>query len=219
MSQHDHNFAGLSLDERARLELETSLESARERWAEIEQAIANAPAEITTETQAENFTTVVAQLQAVLKRVDQAHQDVKDPYLAAGRVVDAGANVLREKIRDVKSRLELAITRYQLKKQDEIERQRADERRREAEDPEPALVPHRDTDRRRSRVRSIEGASAHLQDVVHVEIVDVLKIPLRYLNRPKVRQALISELMPDARKGDEIEGIKVHRGAQSRVKA
>jgi hypothetical protein len=212
------NFAGLSLDERARLELETALEGPRARWAEIEKAIA-AAGEVTTETEAENFTTVVAQLQALIKRVDQAHDDVKDPYLGAGRVVDAATNVLRDKIRGAKGNLELAITRYQLKKQRKIDEQRAEERRREAQDPEPAFVPHQETDRRRSRVRSIEGASAHLHDVVTVEVVDVTKIPLRYLNRPKVIQALISEIRPDAQKGDTIEGITVHRGAQSRVKS
>jgi hypothetical protein len=216
---HDHNFAGLSLDERARLELQTALEGCRERWAQIEKAIENAPADVTTETQAEDFTTVVAHIQALLKRVDQAHDDVKDPYLAAGRTVDNITNALRDPIRAAKRKLEDALTAYQVRKQKMIEDQRAAERRREEEDPEPSFVPHRETDRRRARVRSVEGASAHLTDVVHIVIDDVTKIPLRYLNRPSVRKALITEMTPDARKGDEIEGITAHRGAQSRVKA
>lgn len=219
MTQHDHNFASMPLDERARLELESSLETARTRWAAIEKAIENAPAEISSETQAENFTTVVAQIQALIKRIDEAHDDVKNPYLGAGRVVDNLTNVLRDKVVVTKRRLEQALTRYQVEKQKKIEEQRADERRREVEDPEPSFVPHASTDRQRARVRSIEGASAHLTDTVDIKIDDVLKIPLRYLNRPKVKAALISEMLPDVRKGDEIEGISVQRGAQTRVKA
>lgn len=219
MPDSDHNFATMSLEERARLELEAALEGPRERWAQIEKAIANATAEINDESQAENFTTVVAQIKALLDRVDRAHDDVKEPYLGAGRHVDAATNVLREKIRDAKGKLELALTNYQLRKQKEIESQRAEERRREAEDPEPSFVPHADTDRRRSRVRSVEGASAHLTDTVAITIDDVMKIPLRYLKRPKVAAAIISEMLPDVRKGDEIEGITVHRGSKTRVKA
>lgn len=215
----DHNLATLPLPERAKLELESALETARGRWATIEKAIANAPAVIETETQAENFTTVVAQIQALLKRIDAAHDDVKEPYLAAGRVVDSGTAVLRELVAKAKRQLEERITGYQAEKQRKIDAARALERQREADDPEPAFVPHRQTDRQRARVRSVEGASAHLTDTINVEILDVTQIPLRYLNRPKVIQALISEITPDARKGDEIEGIKVHRGLQSRVKA
>ncbi len=215
----EHNLQSLPLPERAALELESALETSRARWEEIRKGIERAPAEITTESEAEDFTTVVAQIQALLKRIDASHDDVKEPYLEAGRRVDSGTWVLRDKVQEAKRQLEERLSTYQVKKHEAIERQRAEERRREQEDPEPAFVPHREIDRRRTRIRSVEGASAHLVDVVHLEIVDVTKIPLRYLNRPKVRNALISEMLPDARKGDEIEGVKVHRGAQSRVKA
>lgn len=217
--ESNHNLLSLPLPERAKLELESAFVGPRERWTQIEKAIANAPATIETEDQAENFTTVVAQLQALLKRVDRTHDDVKEPYLAAGRAVDADTARLRELVDTAKRELERKLTAYQVAKQRKIEAERQAQRQTEAADPEPSFVPHAETDRRLSRVRSIEGASAHLTNVTSIEILDVTKIPLRYLNRPKVKAALVSEMLPDARKGDAIEGIKVHTGHQSRVKA
>jgi hypothetical protein len=213
------NFADMDLQDRAELELETATEGARKRWAEIEAAIARAPSVIEDETQAENFTTVVAQIQALLVRVDAAHDDVKGPYLAAGRFVDAATNILRSRIEDRKVELELRITAYQVRKQQKIAAQRLAEREREAADPEPAFIPHREVDRKRARVRSLEGATAHLVDTTDIEIVDVTKIPPRYLNRPKVLAALRSEILPDVRKGDQVEGVKKIDGVQTRVKA
>ena len=213
------NFSGMSLEERARLELETATEGARKRWGEIEAAIELAPTVIENETQAENFTTVVAQIQALLTRVDAAHDDVKGPYLAAGRLVDAGTNVLRDKIEDRKRDLERRIAAYQVKKHEHIKAAREAERAREAADPEPTMIPHSEIDRKRSRVRSVEGATAHLVDVVNIEIVDVTKIPRRYLNRPKVLAALRSEILPDVRKGDQVGGVKKIDGLRTQVKA
>lgn len=218
MTGDDHNFATMALDDRAALELESALEGPRARWAELSAAVEGAPATIGTETQAENFTTVVGQLQALLKRVDAAHDDVKEPYLNAGRRVDGATFVLREKISDAKELLQLRITAYQTGKQRKIEEERAALRKQEAEDPEPTVVPFEEMDRRRSRIRSVEGASAHLVPVVEVEIVDITKIPLRYLTRPRVIQALKTEILPDVRKGDVVEGVKKITDLQSRVK-
>jgi hypothetical protein len=215
----DDNFSGLSPEERAALELESALTGARERWGTIDEATINAPQTITTETEAENFTTVVAQLQALLKRVDQVHDDVKEPYLTAGRKVDGMTAVLRDRIVDRKVRLETTLTRYQVAKQRAIDEERERLRQLEAEDPEPAIIPHRQTDSKRSRVRSLEGAVAHLTTEIDIEIVDVSQIPPRYLNRPRVLAALRSEILPDVRKGDDVPGVNKIDGLKSRVKA
>jgi hypothetical protein len=52
-----------------------------------------------------------------------------------------------------------------------------------------------------------------------MEIIDIRKIPGRYLNRPKVLAALRSEILPDIRKGDAVEGVKRLDGLKSHVKA
>lgn len=216
----DDNYKSFAPEERAALELESALEGPKQRWAELEQATAKAPAEITNDTQAENFTTVIAQLQAVVKRVDDAHDDVKEPYLNAGRRVDGMTNVLRERIAIARDTLQAALTTYQVKKQNKIDAERAAVREKEAEDPEPGwTAAPKPRAAGRTKIRSVEGATAHLTTVIDMEIVDVTKIPARYLNRPRVLAALRAEILPDVRKRDVVEGVKTIEGLTSRVKA
>ena len=221
MHASDHNYAGLTPAERAKLEIDSSLERARARWDQIEKAAGNAPAEITSETEAENFTTVVAQLQALEKAIERAHDDVKEPYLTAGRVVDNVSKFLSDKVEQLRRTLQSRLTAYQVEKQRKIEEERKRIRDAEAEDPEPAWTnsTRQTLDKSRVKVRSVEGASAHLAQQTDLEIIDVREIPDRYLNRPKVLAALRSEILPDIRKGDDVPGVKRIDGFTSRVKA
>lgn len=217
MTPNDHNMASMTIEERARYEIDAALEGATARWAQLETAIAAAAPVISTESAAESFTTVIAQLQALEKRINLAHDDAKGPYLEAGRIVDGRSNALFDKVRAAREMLQERLTAYQVDKQRRIEAERAAIRKAEEADPEPAMTPHVEVDRRRTRVRSVEGASAHLASVVTVEIVDPKLIPDRYLRRPKVLQALIAEITPDVRKGDVVEGTKRVDSLQSRV--
>lgn len=215
----DHNFASFTPEERAAQEIESALEQCRARWKQLQAGIANAPAKIENETTAENFTTVIAQIQALLKRIEQQHDDVKEPYLLAGRKVDAVSFALAGEVLDARDTLQRALTVYQVEKQRRIDEERERIRQLEAEDPMPTYVPPSVERKRKTRIRSVEGASAHLVETVDMEILDIRAIPDRYLQRPKVLAALRAEILPDVRKGDTIEGVKRIDGMRSQVKA
>lgn len=214
----NHNMASLTPVEQAQYTIDSALEGPNERWKALQEGIARAPAEITSETIAEGFTTLIAQLQALISRIDLVHSDSKQPWLDAGRTVDGITNRLKSVVADAKRDLNDRLTAYQVAKQAKIDADRAAIRVKEAEDPEPGWSPRQDTSRRAARVVSVEGASSHLSVEKVVEIVDVKKVPIRYLRRPKVLAAIVAELRADAQKGDEIAGIKVTEQAQSRVK-
>jgi hypothetical protein len=216
---NDHNQTGLLPEERAAIEIDAALEAPRARWLEIQAGIERAPEKIEDETTAEKFTTLIAQLQALLKRIDRAHDDAKEPWLAAGRKVDAVSNVLYSTVDEKSRQMQARLTAYQVAKQAAIDAERKRLRDLEAADPEPAVVNLVQQDRARTRVRSVEGASAHLVEQVSVKILDVKKIPKRYLTRPKVLAAIMAELLPDIRKGDTIAGAERVGELQSRVKA
>ncbi|MES2903238.1 MAG: hypothetical protein V4696_03550 [Pseudomonadota bacterium] len=219
MHASDHNMAWLTPDERAKYEIDAALEGPTERWTALALSIDKAPAKISSVDEAEKFTTLVAQLQACRERVNNAHRDSKEPWLSAGRVVDGVAGALRDKIGDAIADLSARLTDWQVSEQKRIELERAAVRAAEIEDPEPGWQRPQDTSRRASRVRSVEGASAHLTSVVDIEIVDFRAIPDRYFTRPKVLAALRAEILPDVRKGDAVPGVKKIEQAQSRVKA
>lgn len=216
----NHNQVALPLDEQARIAIDEALAPAAARWKELEASYGRAPAEITSETTAENVTTLIAQIGALLKRTDGYHEAAKAPWLEATRTIDGVANRLREPAREAKRELERRLTAYQAEKQRKVE----EERRREREsfeaagDPEPAWVDPRLLEKQHVAVRSLEGATAHLQSDIDVEIVDVKKIPKRYLERPRVLAALIAELKPDLKKGDKVAGAKAVPKKQSRVR-
>lgn len=211
------NYSSFTPEEHAIQALEDALEAPRKRWGEISDKVGNVEAvTIADDTKAENVTTVIASIQALIKRVDSAHDTVKEPYLNAGRRVDAMTNVLRERIIILRDRLQAKLTAYQVEKQRQIDAERQAVRQQEAEDPEPGWQPP--TTRGRHRIRSVEGATAHLTSTVDIEITDVAKIPWRYLMRPKVLLALRAEILPDVRKGDVVEGVKKIEGLESRVK-
>lgn len=215
----NHNLQSLPPEEQARLAIETALEIPRARWAQLEAAVERAVTVVENETQAENFTTAIAQLQALAKRIGFEHDRVKEPWLAAARMVDNLTNVLLEKVELAKSNLQARLTAYQIAKQQRVEEERERIRAAEADDPEPAYVDHAKVDKARVRVRSVEGAIAHLAQKIEIEIVDVKAIPDRYFARERVRKALIAEILPDVRKGDQVDGVKRIEGLESRVKA
>lgn len=213
----NHNLVGLTPEEQARYSIESAFEGPRSRWTDLKAAVEKCPEAVDNQTIAEKATTLIAQLQALRARIRDAHADAKEPWLAAGRTVDNARTAFDSEVASALNDVTARLEDYQLRELKRIEAERAAQRQKEAEDPEPSWAPRMDNSRAAVRVRSVEGASAHLTTEVTVEIVDVLKIPLRFLNRPKVIAALISEITPDARKGDEIEGIKVHHGAKTRV--
>lgn len=213
----NHNLVGLTPEEQARYSIDSALEGPKERWKALQEGAGRCPEKIETLAQAEAATTLVAQLQALLSRVDGAHQDVKEPWLEAGRVVDRARGALFSPVKSAMDDIAGRLTAFQLREQARIEAERLALAAKEEEDPEPGWAPPATKSRHAVRVRSVEGASAHLASTVDVEIVDIRLVPDRYLKRAKVLAALRAEILPDARKGDEIEGIKVHRGATTRV--
>jgi hypothetical protein len=165
-------------------------------------------------------TTLVAQMGALYGRIDLAHAHAKEPWLQAGRVVDGIANRLREKVKAAKDELERRLTAYQTEKQARIEAERAKDREsyEEKDDPEPAWVDRAAQDRQHVTIRSVEGASSHLQKDVDIVVADPRKVPIRYLRRPKVLAAIIAEVRADVRKGDKIAGISSETVSKSRVR-
>ncbi len=213
-----HNMQALEFDRQAELSINDRLAPSVERLAAIEKGLANEPDVIETENTAESITTIIAQLQALVDRIELNRKDVKQPFLGAGDRVDSIAGRLRMKAEGIKTRLNEKLTGYQNAKLARIAAERAAERQREIEDPEPSFVPHAVVDsQRKVQVRSVEGARAHLTENVDITVTDVRLVPERYLNRPSVIKALISEMRSDVRKGDEIPGIDIKRFNTSRV--
>lgn len=215
-----HNYESLPLDEQAKVSIDQALIASNTRWTEIEASSARAPAVIEDEFTAEKVTTLIAQLGALEARIERAHGEAKAPYLDAGRVIDGVKNKLLEKVQAKKRTVQAALTAYQTAKQDKIEAERAAQRAADEAkgDPEPAFVDTRAQDRKVVTIRSGEGASAHLAADIEVEIVDVKKIPKRYLMRPKVLAAICAELKPDMKKGDAVAGAKSKTVQSSRVR-
>lgn len=215
-----HNYETLPLDEQAKVSIDQALIPSNTRWTELEASAGRAPAEITSEFIAENFTTLIAQLGALEARIERAHADAKAPYLEAGRVIDGVKTKLLDKVSGKKKELQTKLTAYQTAKQAKIEAERAALRAADEAkgDPEPAFVDTRAQDRKVVTIRSSEGASAHLAADIEVEIVDVKKIPKRYLMRPKVLAAICAELKPDLKKGDVVAGAKSKTVQSSRVR-
>lgn len=218
MNANNHNMQALELERQAELAIKDRLVGCESRWGEIAAALEREPAVIDNETTAESITTIVAQLQALRERIELNRRDVKEPYYGAAGRVDSIAGVVRDKVQDAMDRLLAKLNSYQNAKQKRIDEERAAIAAREAADPEPSWTPPAGPAVRRTRVRSVEGASAHLTTEIRIEIEDFRQIPLRYLKRPKVVQALISEMRSDAQKGDEIEGVTIHRDTKTRVK-
>jgi hypothetical protein len=213
-----HNYAALPLDEQAQIAIDDALAPAKKRWDALEASFGRAPATIDEEFVAEQVTTLIAQMGALVKAIEIAHAGAKDPFLQAGRLVDGVKNALYEKVDVARRALQARLTAYQTAKQTRIEAERAALRAADEEkgDPEPGIQPQ--ADHRVVTIRSGEGASAHLADDIDVEILDVKRIPKRYLERPKVLAAIKAELKPDLKKGDTIAGAKGVKKQQSRVR-
>lgn len=216
----NHNFANMPLEEQATIAISEALSKANTRWKELEVSASKAPAAIDDEHTAEKFTTLIAQMSALEGAIDLAHAGAKAPFLEAGRIVDGVKNRLIEQVRAKKAALQGTLTAYQVEKQRRVEAERAALRAQDeaAGEPEPSMVDSAAQDRRHVTIRSGEGASSHLVDEIDVEILDVKKIPKRYLDRPKVLAAIRAELKPDLKKGDKIAGAKGIPRKQSRVR-
>jgi hypothetical protein len=214
----NHNLASLTPEEQAIYTIDAALEGPNTRWEQLKAGFEKAPEIIETETVAEGFTTIIAQLQALRDRINIAHRDAKEPWLAATTAIDGRSGRLRDLVEGAQKRLQERLTAYQVAKQNKIEDERRRQREIEAADPEPGWSPRLDASKHATKIRSVEGASAHLVDVTVVTIDDFRKIPLRYLQRPKVVAALQTEMLPDARKGDKIAGATVTTQKRSQVK-
>lgn len=218
-AQHpsNHNLAGLPVPEQAQYAIDSALEGPMERWNALKAGVERCPMLLSTQSAAEDATTLAGQLQALSARIDNAHRDAKEPFLEAGRVCDNRKNALSSQVWKARKAIQERITAFQVRETRRIEAERAALREREAADPEPGWSPSQQSTVKATKIRSVEGAQATLTAAVDIEIEDVTKIPLRYLNRPKVLAALRSEILPDVKKGDKVEGVKVHEGATTRV--
>jgi hypothetical protein len=198
----------MPLEEQAKLGIDEALIRPRSRWGELEASFTRAPASIPDDHVAQQVTTLVAQMGALLAAIERAHDEAKEPWLTAGRIVDGITKGLSEQVVEKKRDLEARLTAFQTAKKVRIEAERARQREQDEArgDPEPAMVDVRQQDKARVTIRSDQGASAHLRDDIDVEITDPKKIPKRYLMRPKVLAALAAELKPDLKKGDVIAG-------------
>lgn len=210
----------LPLDQQAQLAIDEALIQPKKRWGELDASFARAPAEIVDDHVAQQVTTLIAQMAALLRKVELAHATTKEPWLTAGRIIDGVTNGLAEQVNAKKVELEQRLTSYQTGKKAEIERERAAIREADEAkgDPEPAMVDLRQQDRARVTIRSDQGASAHLHDDIEVTIVDPKKIPKRYLMRPKVLAAIAAEVKPDMKKGDTVAGAVSKSITKSRVR-
>lgn len=148
-----------------------------------------------------------AMFQALLARLDIAHDQVKLPYLEAGRVVDGLCNALLDQVKPIRERLGGMLTAFQKAEAAKIEAARAAEREAEKEDPEPGFVaPEPQSARRAAGVRGNFGAKASLRSKDVVVINDVKKLPRWVLENVDVQAAMKKVIRPVLKAGNKVGG-------------
>lgn len=164
-------------------------------------------------------TDLVAMFQALSDDVDEAHRTVKAPYLASGEIVDGETGGFRERLDFAKRRIEGMLNRFQLDLADRILAERAEERAAEADDPEPAVVPHDVVDMKvKTTIRGTRGASAHLHDKHWVERVDYAALDPEFLKRKRIADAIEREALYLRRQDQPVKGVTYGSGKRTQVR-
>lgn len=216
------------LDVEARAAFDDALdqrEGFRQRLADLTAAADRAYA--TDEASAGRCGELVKQIRAAVKVIEDAHKTTKEPYLLAGRAVDAARNEAVAPLETAKKTVEGKQTQFlreqEAIRQAEMRRQREAEearRREEAERAaaanaaapadEPAYTPPPVVEPERQVIRGDYGAAVSGQRVWLSQVEDYELAFIAVANNQKVREAIDTAIKAMVRAGvREIPGVRV----------
>lgn len=219
------------LDVEARAAFDDALdqrEGFRQRLTDLTAAADRAYA--TDEASAGRCGELVKQIRAAAKVVEEAHKTTKDPYLQAGRAVDAAKNEALAPLEAAKVKVEGKQTQF-LREQEairlaELRRQREAEEARRREEAEraaaaaaanapapvevPAYTPPPVVEPERQVIRGDYGAAVSGQKVWLSQVEDYEVASIAVANNEKVRDAIDTAVKALVRGGvREIPGVRV----------
>lgn len=216
------------LDVEARAAFDDALdqrEGFRQRLTDLTAAADRAYA--TDEASAGRCGELVKQIRAAVKVIEDAHKTTKEPYLLAGRAVDAAKNEAVAPLEAAKKTVEGKQTQFlreqEAIRQAEMRRQREAEearRREEAERAaaanasapaeEPAYTPPPVVEPERQVIRGDYGADVSGQRVWLSQVEDYELAFIAVANNQKVREAIDTAIKAMVRAGvREIPGVRV----------
>lgn len=219
------------LDVEARAAFDDALdqrEGFRQRLADLTAAADRAYA--TDEASAGRCGELVKQIRAAVKVIEDAHKTTKEPYLLAGRAVDAARNEAVAPLETAKKTVEGKQTQFlreqEAIRQAEMRRQREAEearRREEAERAaaadadnasapaeEPAYTPPPVVEPERQVIRGDYGAAVSGQRVWLSQVEDYELAFIAVANNQKVREAIDTAIKAMVRAGvRDIPGVRV----------
>lgn len=152
----------LPRDER---DIDPLLERLREDYARLQERAdellateARLPDSLTEDTVG-RVSDFAAQIKACIRAADDAHKAEKDPFLKAGRTVDAWLGSIKRPLLDLCNRVEARVTAFLRAKEEEERRKREEEARRLAEEAR-ALVAAGD----KGQAREVRAAARELRE-------------------------------------------------------
>lgn len=170
---------------------------------------------------------IIKALRSATQMVDHVHKGVKQPYLDAGRLVDAQKNAFYARINQGRDSVQRMMDDYAEKlRQERIaeeNRQREERNRLEAlareNNLEQALPPPEPV-RKSEPIRSDGGATISGSVEYDVAIVDFAKAARKFKDDAKVQEAILAaaKKLAKATKGAEIPGIQITERAAARVR-
>lgn len=201
--------------ETAKMAIDEQLAALEARKAELLDSLGRA--KCTNAEEAGKCADLTKQIKKLAKQADAIHQDVKEPYLEAGRVVDSAKNNFKAALTEAEAKLRQMLkafddaeqARERKERQEREARERAERERIEAErraaaeaakaagaeappppEPEPEPEIQREPDRR-PIASGDYGAAAHRRTNTILEIEDVYALPPEVLNAPDVTEAIL----------------------------
>jgi len=211
------------LDDLTRL-MEGKTPELRGRASEIEAAATPERMKLpTNDKEAEKLPQFVDLCTKAIKRAQDMHDEIKEPYLRAGRTIDGYFNAIIARINGAKMKAWVLLNAYQTAKREKeraLEKKRADAYQKEGFTPPPQTEA-------RGRVRGAGGTGAVLVEKPTFTIEDFDKIGLiklrKFIEREAIEKALRGYVLhhtktePDPAKIPPIAGVKFHMAAQTRV--
>lgn len=158
-----------------------------------------------------------------IKRARDTHDDMKEPYLRAGKTIDNYFNAIIERVTTPKNKALALLNAYQQAKRD---KERELEKKRSAAYEKQGFAPPPESDSK-GRVRGAGGTGSVLIDKPNFTIEDYEKLGIvklrSFLDREAVEKALRAYLAHhmktknDIAKVPPIAGVRFHMAAQTRV--
>lgn len=166
---------------------------------------------------------LVKMCRAAMKHVADTHKEVKAPYLAAGRTVDAEKNALTDRLEAAKRKAERPMNIYVAER--ELARRQAEQARREAEEaarkaaaeaaessnPAPTFEPEPEPEPENEPTRSDGGTTVSVREEWQSQVTDYCLAFMFVEDDEKVREAIDKAISRRVRAGvRKMDGVRIY---------